>query len=107
MFCWSAKSNPTYRYFAQEAHISHAAINLSAGLRVKGAVHIQNVNAYHGRLKQWLNGSMAQWLNGSMAFTASPPTIWTITWAGFVPWTTTTPTLGKVSWLWLLGSFHI
>ena len=30
MFCWSAKSNPTYRYFAQEAHISHDAINLSA-----------------------------------------------------------------------------
>ena len=47
--------NPTYRYFAQEAEISHDAINLSAGLRVNGAVHIQNVNAYHGRLKQWLN----------------------------------------------------
>lgn len=48
--------NPTYRYFAQDAQISHDAINLSAGLRVKGAVHIQNVNAYHGRLKQGLNG---------------------------------------------------
>ena len=47
--------NPTYRYFAQDADISHDAINLSAGLRVKGAVHIQNVNAYHGRLKQWAN----------------------------------------------------
>ena len=47
--------NPTYRYFAQDAGISHDAINLSAGLRVNGAVHIQNVNAYHGRLKQWLN----------------------------------------------------
>ena len=47
--------NPTYRYFAQEAGISYDAINLSAGLRVNGAVHIQNVNAYHGRLKQWLN----------------------------------------------------
>lgn len=47
--------NPTYRYFAQEAGISHDAINLSAGLRVNGVVHIQNVNAYHGRLKQWLN----------------------------------------------------
>ena len=47
--------NPTYRYFAQDAGISHDAINLSAGLRVNGAVHIQNVNAYHGRLKQWLH----------------------------------------------------
>ena len=46
--------NPTYRYFAQDAGISHDAINLSAGVRVNGAVHIQNVNAYHGRLKQWL-----------------------------------------------------
>ena len=47
--------NPTYRYFAQDAGISHDAINLSAGVRVNGAVHIQNVNAYHGRLKQWLH----------------------------------------------------
>lgn len=46
--------NPTYRSFAQEANISHESINLSAGVRVKGAVHVQNVNAYHGRLKQWL-----------------------------------------------------
>lgn len=47
--------NPTYRYFAQEAQISHDAINLNAGGRVNGAVHVQNVNAYHGRLKQWLH----------------------------------------------------
>ena len=46
--------NPTYRCFAQDAHLSHEAINLSAGVRVKGAVHVQNVNAYHGRFKQWL-----------------------------------------------------
>lgn len=48
-------SNPTYRYFAQEAQIAHDAINLNAGVRVKGAVHVQNVNAYHGRFKQWLH----------------------------------------------------
>lgn len=46
--------NPTYRYFAQDGGISHDAINLSTGAHVRGAVHIQNVNAYHGRLKQWL-----------------------------------------------------
>lgn len=47
--------NRTYRYFAQDAGISHDAINVSAGIHVKGAVHIQNVNAYHSRLKQWLH----------------------------------------------------
>ena len=47
--------NPTYRYFAQDKGIAHDAINLSAGERVKGAIHIQNVNAYHGRLKQWVS----------------------------------------------------
>ena len=47
--------NPTYRYFAQDAGISHDAINLSACVHAKGAVHIQNVNAYHDRLKQWFN----------------------------------------------------
>lgn len=47
-------SNPTYRFFAHNAKLSHESINLSAGVRVKGAVHVQNVNAYHGRLKQRL-----------------------------------------------------
>ncbi|MDB5932312.1 MAG: Insertion element protein [Polaromonas sp.] len=46
--------NPTYRGFAQDAHLVHEAINLSKGMCVNGAVHVQNVNAYHGRLKQWL-----------------------------------------------------
>ena len=47
--------NPTCRYFAQDAGISHDAINLSSGIRVNGAIHIQNVNAYHSRLKLWAN----------------------------------------------------
>lgn len=47
--------NPTYRGFAQDAGISRDAINASAGVHAKGAVHIQNVNAYQGRLKQWLH----------------------------------------------------
>ena len=48
-----SNGNPTYR-FAQDAHLSHEAITLSTGVRLKGAVHVQNANAYHGRLKQWL-----------------------------------------------------
>jgi transposase-like protein len=34
--------------------LQHEALNLSAGERVRGPWHIQNVNAYHGRLKSWI-----------------------------------------------------
>ncbi|MCC7692224.1 IS1595 family transposase [Janthinobacterium sp. EB271-G4-3-2] len=43
-----------YRAFAREARISHQAVNLRAGIRVQGAAHVQNVNAYHRRLRQWM-----------------------------------------------------
>ena len=43
-----------YRAFARETGISHQAVNLRAGIRVQGAAHVQNVNAYHSRLRQWL-----------------------------------------------------
>jgi len=46
--------HPAYRAFAREAGISHEAVNLRAGIRVRGAVHVQNVNAYHSRFRQWL-----------------------------------------------------
>jgi hypothetical protein len=29
-------------------------VNVSAGTRVRGAIHIQNVNAWHSRFKSWL-----------------------------------------------------
>jgi len=35
--------------------IEHHALNMSTGPRVRGAWHIQNVNAYHSRLKGWLH----------------------------------------------------
>jgi transposase-like protein len=48
-------SSAIYRGFAEAAHIAHTAVNLSAGIRViDHAFHIQNVNAYHGRLKGWM-----------------------------------------------------
>jgi len=47
-------ANASYHYFAKEAGISHEAVNLSAGARVKGAFYVQNVNAYHSRLHQWI-----------------------------------------------------
>ena len=43
-----------YRSFAREAHITHEAVNVAAGIRVRGAIHIQNVNAWHSRFKNWL-----------------------------------------------------
>jgi transposase-like protein len=39
---------------AKELCVHHEAVNLSAGERVRGPWHIQNANAYHGRLKGWM-----------------------------------------------------
>jgi transposase-like protein len=47
-------SNAAYRYFAREAEISYESINVHAKQRVRGAIHVQNVNAYHSRCRQWL-----------------------------------------------------
>jgi len=47
-------SHGAYRAFAREADISHEAVNLRAGERVRGAIHVQHVNAYHRRFRQWL-----------------------------------------------------
>jgi len=40
---------------AKELCVHHEAMNLSAGERVRGPWHIQNANAYHGRLKGWMH----------------------------------------------------
>ena len=39
---------------ARELRVQHEAVNMSTGQRVRGPWHIQNANAYHGRLKAWL-----------------------------------------------------
>ena len=48
-----------YRSFARKHGIAHEAVNLRAGVRVRrgaaGAIHVQNVNAYHQRFRQWLS----------------------------------------------------
>lgn len=43
-------ANQTYRSFARQIEISHQYVNLSAGERVRGAIHVQHVNAYRSRL---------------------------------------------------------
>jgi transposase-like protein len=48
-------ANAAYRAFSREAGISHEAVNLRAGVRTRGALHVQNVNAYHSRFRNWLH----------------------------------------------------
>jgi transposase-like protein len=44
-----------YQAYAAKAGLTHKALNLSHGIRViEGVFHIQNVNAYHHRLKEWM-----------------------------------------------------
>ena len=51
-------ANAAYRAFARAHGIAHQAVNASAGERLRlgpqGPIHVQNVNAYHGRLREWL-----------------------------------------------------
>jgi transposase-like protein len=44
----------SYRHFASQAGITHETVNLKAGVRARGAIHLQNVNAWHARFKSWL-----------------------------------------------------
>jgi hypothetical protein len=49
-------AHAAYPAFAREAGISHEAVNVSARIRTRGALHIQNINAYHSRMRAWLVG---------------------------------------------------
>lgn len=56
---------------ARQLGIEHHAVNLSAGIRVDGAWHIQNVNAYHSRLKTWVrkfNGVATRYLDNYLGW---------------------------------------
>jgi len=49
-------ANGTWRAFAGDAKVPHVELNLSQKVRVKRRIyHVQNVNAYHKRLKDWLH----------------------------------------------------
>ncbi len=39
---------------ARQIGVEHHALNMTSGARTQGPWHIQNVNAYHGRLKGWM-----------------------------------------------------
>ena len=57
---------------ARQARIAHRALNLSAGVRVlAGVYHIQNVNAYDSRLKNWMqrfHGGATQYLENYLGW---------------------------------------
>ncbi len=46
--------SPALAGAARALGVEHHSINLSAGIRIDGPWHIQNVNAYHSRLKAWI-----------------------------------------------------
>lgn len=48
-------ANAAYRAFAREANIAHCTVNSRQHRGLDGAIHLQNVNAYHGRFKDWLH----------------------------------------------------
>jgi transposase-like protein len=47
-------SAAAYKVFARRCGITHEAVNLKAGIRARGAIHLQNVNGWHSRFKNWL-----------------------------------------------------
>ena len=58
-------SAAAYRVFAQDAGIAHEAVNLRAGIKARGAIHLNNVNGWHARFKTWLkrfNGIASRYL---------------------------------------------
>ena len=68
-------ANAAYRAFARKHAIAHQAVNLSAGGRVRYnaniAIHVQNVNAYHGRFRGWLmrfNGVASRYLSNYLGW---------------------------------------
>ena len=45
---------PSYKAFAKNNHLRLETINVSHKEHVRGIVHVQNVNAYDSRLKEWM-----------------------------------------------------
>lgn len=52
IFC--TEGDAIMRATARKLGIEHHAVNVSIGIRVDGPWQVQNVNAYHARLKTWI-----------------------------------------------------
>lgn len=48
------EGNPAMMATGRKLGIEHHPVNVAAGRRVDGPWHVQNVNAYHSRLKEWM-----------------------------------------------------
>lgn len=63
-------AHPSYTRFAAEKSLQYYPLN-SRKQRVKGLYHIQNVNAFHYRLKKWIrvfNGVASKYLDNYLAW---------------------------------------
>lgn len=62
----------TYKQITRQANIVHRPVNIAAGQRVIiNIYHIQNVNAYDSRLKQWMrkfNGVATRYLESYLGW---------------------------------------
>ena len=52
-FCTDAHG--AWRAVARSEDLEHIELNTSKNERVRGLYHIQNANAFHSRLKRWVN----------------------------------------------------
>jgi len=46
---------PAYNHFCEHEHINHVVVKNRPGERVSEAYHIQHINAFHQRIKNWIN----------------------------------------------------
>lgn len=46
----------SYQQLVTKENLKHVVVKNKRGQRADGAYHIQHVNAYHSRIKQWING---------------------------------------------------
>ena len=46
---------PAYKHFCEHEHINHIIVMNKRGKRTSGPYHIQHINAFHGRIKTWIN----------------------------------------------------
>jgi len=56
---------------ARDLGVEHHPINVSSGIRVVGAWHVQNVNAFGSRLRQWMvrfKGVSSRYLNNYLGW---------------------------------------
>ncbi len=65
-------SKPSYKAFARDSHFTLETINVSAKEHVRDSVfHVQNVNAYDSRLKEWMkhfHGVATKYLNSYLGW---------------------------------------